>query len=72
MKQKQERKQLLAVQRISRTKDLFEKKWLDSNLIKNENKFGYTKDRGPYQLVCHEAYLEEGDARSRELYLKTR
>ncbi|MDO8560822.1 MAG: GIY-YIG nuclease family protein [bacterium] len=37
----------------------------------NEDKFGYTKGRGPYHLVYYEACLDEGDARSRELYLKT-
>lgn len=37
----------------------------------NENKFGYTKGRGPYQLIYYEACLNEGDARSRELYLKS-
>lgn len=36
----------------------------------NENRFGYTKGRGPYLLIYYEAYLNEDDARSRELYLK--
>ena len=31
----------------------------------------YTKGRGPFSLIYYEACLEEGDARSRELYLKS-
>ncbi len=30
----------------------------------------YTKHRGPYELIYYEACLDDGDARSRELYLK--
>lgn len=37
----------------------------------SENKIGYTKGRGPYRLIYYEACLNEDDARSRELYLKT-
>ena len=37
----------------------------------SESKFGYTKSRGPYHLIYYEACLDEDDARSRELYLKT-
>ena len=31
----------------------------------------YTKPRGPYELIYYEASLNEQDARSRELYLKS-
>lgn len=31
----------------------------------------YTKHRGPYDLIYYEACVDEGDARARELYLKT-
>ena len=31
----------------------------------------YTKGRGPYKLIYYEACLDEQDARSRELYLKS-
>lgn len=37
----------------------------------NEDNFGYTKGRGPYEIIYYEACLNEDDARSRELYLKT-
>ena len=37
----------------------------------NEGKSAYTKGRGPYELVYYEACLNENDARSRELYLKS-
>ncbi|MDP3935031.1 MAG: GIY-YIG nuclease family protein [Candidatus Giovannonibacteria bacterium] len=37
----------------------------------NENKSRYTNKRGPYKLIYYEACLNEEDARSRELYLKT-
>jgi len=37
----------------------------------NERKSKYTKGRGPYTLVYYEACIDEEDARSRELYLKT-
>ena len=36
----------------------------------NEDKFGYTKGRGPYSLIYYEACLNEEDARAMELYLK--
>jgi len=31
----------------------------------------YTKGRGPFEIVYYEACLDEGDARSREIYLKS-
>jgi len=37
----------------------------------NDRASTYTKHRGPYRLVYYEACLEEKDARSRELYLKS-
>ena len=37
----------------------------------NEGKSGYTKSRGPYSLIYYESCLNEEDAKSRELYLKT-
>ena len=37
----------------------------------NEGKSTYTETRGPYKLVYYEACLDEEDARSRELYLKS-
>jgi putative endonuclease len=37
----------------------------------NEKKSKYTKSRGPYALIYYEACLDEGDAKSRELYLKS-
>jgi putative endonuclease len=37
----------------------------------NEGKSAYTKGRGPYKIMYYEACLNEDDARSRELYLKT-
>lgn len=37
----------------------------------NEGKSTYTKGRGPYIIMYYEACLNEDDARSRELYLKT-
>ena len=37
----------------------------------NTSKSTYTKSRGPYQLIYYEASLNEQDARSRELYLKS-
>ena len=32
---------------------------------------GYTKARGPYELIYYEACINKEDARSRELYLKS-
>ena len=32
---------------------------------------GYTKSRGPYKLIYYEASVNQADARSRELYLKS-
>ncbi len=37
----------------------------------NDGKSTYTKGRGPYELVYYEACLDEKDARSREVYLKS-
>jgi len=37
----------------------------------NDGKSKYTKTRGPYELIYYEACLNEDDARSRELYLKS-
>lgn len=35
------------------------------------NKPGYTNKRGPFELIYYEACIEQLDARSRELYLKS-
>lgn len=37
----------------------------------NDKESKYTKSRGPYKLIYYEACLDENDARSRELYLKS-
>ena len=37
----------------------------------HEGKFGYTKHRGPYEIIYYEACRNENDARAREKYLKT-
>ncbi|MEK7567339.1 MAG: GIY-YIG nuclease family protein [Patescibacteria group bacterium] len=37
----------------------------------NEKRSKYTKYRGPYNLIYYEACVDENDARSRELYLKS-
>lgn len=37
----------------------------------SKNKNGWTKGRGPFKIIYYEASLNEDDARSRELYLKT-
>ena len=37
----------------------------------NAGQSTYTKSRGPYRLIYYEACLNEQDARSRELYLKS-
>ena len=37
----------------------------------NDGKSLYTKGRGPFEIVYYEACLNEGDARKREMYLKT-
>ncbi len=37
----------------------------------NTKKSRYTQWRGPYKLIYYEACLNEGDARSREKYLKS-
>ncbi len=36
-----------------------------------EGKSLYTKGRGPFEMVYYEACVNEGDARHRELYLKS-
>ena len=37
----------------------------------NSGKSVYTAKRGPYKLIYYEACSSEGDARTREKYLKT-
>jgi putative endonuclease len=37
----------------------------------NSGKSTYTAKRGPYKLIYYEACAVEGDARVREVYLKT-
>lgn len=37
----------------------------------NANEFGYTKHRGPFELIYYEACKNEQDARERETYLKS-
>ncbi|MBI1957200.1 GIY-YIG nuclease family protein [Candidatus Gottesmanbacteria bacterium] len=37
----------------------------------NAGKSGYTKGRGPFELIYYEAYRNEQDARSREKQLKS-
>jgi putative endonuclease len=37
----------------------------------NSGKSAYTAKRGPYKLIYYEACSDEGDARTREIYLKT-
>ncbi|MBI2123758.1 MAG: GIY-YIG nuclease family protein [Candidatus Wildermuthbacteria bacterium] len=37
----------------------------------NSGKSRYTKSRGSWQLIYYEACIDEQDARSREIYLKT-
>ena len=37
----------------------------------NINKVSATKNRGPFQVIYYEACLNEQDARSREIYLKS-
>lgn len=37
----------------------------------SDNLDGYTKGRGPFQLIYYEACIDEYDARSREKYLKS-
>ena len=37
----------------------------------NDKKSFHIKSRGPYELIYYEACIEEKDARSRELYLKS-
>ena len=37
----------------------------------NRGLSGYTKRRGPFELIYYEACTEQVDARSRELYLKS-
>lgn len=37
----------------------------------NQNRSTYTSNRGPYEIIYYEACLNEDDARSRELYLKS-
>lgn len=37
----------------------------------NTNKQGFTKNRGPFELIYYEACNNEQDAKSREKYLKS-
>lgn len=37
----------------------------------NTGRSTYTRHRGPYKLIYYEASLNEKDARSREIYLKS-
>lgn len=37
----------------------------------NDGMSRYTKGRGPFKIIYYEACLNEDDARSRELYLKS-
>ncbi len=37
----------------------------------NSNMFGWTKKRGPFDLIYYEACRSELDAKSRELYFKS-
>ncbi|MFA6476434.1 MAG: GIY-YIG nuclease family protein [Candidatus Paceibacterota bacterium] len=37
----------------------------------NNNQSTYTRNRGPFELIYYEACLNEEDARSREIYLKS-
>jgi putative endonuclease len=37
----------------------------------NTGKSSYTKGRGPFAVIYYEACVDEDDARSRELYLKS-
>ena len=37
----------------------------------NDGMSTYTKSRGPYKIIYYEASLNQADARSRELYLKS-
>ena len=39
--------------------------------MRNKGKSSYTKYRGPFELIYYEACLNEKDARSREIYLKS-
>ena len=37
----------------------------------NNNEGGYTKGRGPFELIYYEAYRNKSDAMSRELQIKS-
>jgi len=37
----------------------------------NDGEATYTKNRGPFVIIYYEACLDERDAKSRELYLKS-
>lgn len=37
----------------------------------NSNTLGWTKNRGPFELIYYEASKNQADARSREKYLKS-
>lgn len=51
---------------IGSTGDLRKRVWEHQN-----GKGGYTKGRGPFELIYYEAYRTEADARSREKQLKS-
>lgn len=48
------------------TNNLRKRLWQHQN-----GKSSYTKGRGPYKLIYYEASLNDEDARSRELFLKS-
>lgn len=37
----------------------------------SSNKIGWTKNRGPFELIYYESCKNEEDAKSREIYLKS-
>lgn len=51
---------------IGMTNNLRKRFWQHSN-----GQSPYTKGRGPWKLIYYEASIDEEDARSRELYLKS-
>ena len=50
---------------VGSTTNLRKRFWQHAN-----GKSSYTKSRGPFALIYYEACVDEGDARSREKYLK--
>ncbi|OHA89364.1 MAG: excinuclease ABC subunit C [Candidatus Zambryskibacteria bacterium RIFCSPHIGHO2_01_FULL_43_27] len=51
---------------VGSTTNLRKRFWQHAN-----GKSSYTKSRGPFALIYYEACVDEGDARSREKYLKS-